>query len=758
MHTVENKLISLLRRLGKGGLLRSLRAKIILWVTLILVLVIGSFTYYDATTRIRFHLEKQEERAFDISAAVMKGIEYPMLDGEMEDVQAILQKVGLLEHLEVVKLCDPKGIIRYSSDPDNIGKVNESEITIDSLRNNVLVKGLELHRGKKVFFHAIPIPNEKACFKCHGSEEPYLGVFTVGINWGPIEERIASLRNREITLGGISLIIVAFFLIRWLSKHITHPILKVTEFAEEVSRGNLDVKLDLGEKVRCWEMEGCDKIECPAHGEPNVMCWYLDGTHRKGEPSGEFPEKLEGCRKCIVYQRNLGDEIVQLGDSLIHMVRKMGEMYEKISSFSKNLELQVAKRTEELEQKTTELEQANIELKKLDELRSTFLANMSHELRTPLNSIIGYTDLLLDRVDGHITDEQEKSLTKVHKNAKNLLKLINDVLDMSRIESGRVELDLRAVNLQEIIQETVSALEPLINNKGLIIDMDFDESLPLGYADPDRIRQVVTDLLDNAIKFTAEGRITVSARPSEIGTKGNQPPRFVEVCISDTGIGIRKEDLNKLFDKFRPLDISATSEYRGAGLGLSICKGLVEMQNGSIWAESKYGEGSRFCFALPVEAEAIEPKRKSLQQDYQVMGVLKEDKGVEKAVQIKVLVVDDEPDHVELISKILREEGYQITKAYDGEGAIESIKHSKPDLIILDLMMPNVSGFDVIEYLKTGDDTKEIPIIVVTGKELTREQMEVLNGRVEKILKKGLLGGEVILEVVRNTLDKFGLC
>ena len=712
MEKILNGLICFLRRLGTEGLFRSLRAKIILGVSLILVLVIGSFTYYEAVTRIKSHLKNQEERAFDISAAVMKGIEYPMLDGEMDDVQAILERLGMLEGLEVVKLCDLMGTIRYSRNPDNIGKASESGITRNALRNKALAKGLELHRGKKLFSHSIPIYNERPCFKCHGSEKDILGVLTVGINWGPIEKRIRALRNREIAVAVISLAIVAFFLIRWLSKNITQPIFKVTEFANEVSRGKLNATLDLGKRTKSWERD-------KAHG---------------------------------------GDEIVQLSDSLMHMLRNMREMYGKISSFSKDLELQVAKRTEELEQKTAELEQANIELKKLDELRSTFLANMSHELRTPLNSIIGYTDLLIDRVDGNINEEQEKSLTKVHKNAKNLLKLINDVLDMSRIESGRVELDLRAVNLQEIIQETASALEPLINNKGLIIDMDFDESLPLGYADPDRIRQVVTNLLDNAIKFTAEGRITVSARPSEIGTKGNQPPRFVEVCISDTGIGIRKEDLNKLFDKFRPLDISATSEYRGAGLGLSICKGLVEMQNGSIWAESKYGEGSRFCFALPVEAEAIEPKRKSLQQDYQAMGVLKEDKGVEKAVQIKVLVVDDEPDHVELISKILREEGYQITKAYDGEGAIESIKHSKPDLIILDLMMPNVSGFDVIEYLKTGDDTKEIPIIVVTGKELTREQMEVLDGRVEKILKKGLLGVEVILEVVRNTLDKFGLC
>lgn len=712
MEKIRNKLILLWRKLSTEGLFGSLRTKIILGVSLILVLVIGSFTYYEAVTRMKFYLKKQEERAFDISAAVMKGIEYPMLDGEMDDVQAILERLGMLEDVEVVKLCDLTGTIRYSRNPDNIGKASESGITRNALRNKALAKGLEVHRGKKLLSHSIPIYNERPCFKCHGSEKDILGVLTVGINWGPIEKRIRALRNREIVVAVISLAIVAFFLIRWLSKYVTQPILKVTEFANEVSRGKLNATLDLGKRAKSWERD-------KAHG---------------------------------------GDEIVQLGDSLLYMLKRMREMYEKISSFSKNLELQVAKRTEELEQKTAELEQANIDLKKLDELRSTFLANMSHELRTPLNSIIGYTDLLIDRVDGDISEEQENSLNKVHKNAKNLLKLINDVLDMSRIESGRVELDLRAVNLGEIIQETVSALEPLINNKGLIIDMDFDERLPLGYADPDRVRQVVTNLLDNAIKFTSEGRITVSARPSERGTRRNQPPRFVEVCISDTGIGIREEDLNKLFDKFRPLDISATSEYRGVGLGLSICKGLVEMQNGKIRVESTYGEGSRFCFILPVAAEAIAPKKKSLQQDYQIVGAREVDKVVEEPVGVKVLVVDDEPDHVELMSKILREEGYQITKAYDGEEAIESIKYTKPDLIILDLMMPKVSGFDVIEFLKTGDDTKEIPIIVVTGKELTREQMEVLNGRVEKILKKGLLGVEGILEQVKNTLDTFGLC
>jgi len=250
----KNKIIFFLRKLGPGFLFRSLRTKIILGVSLILVLVIGTFTYYEAVTRIRFHLQKQEERAFDISDTVMKGIEYPMLDGEMEDVQAILQKIGMLEGLEVVKLCDLMGTIRYSSNPDNIGKVCESGITNNALHSQALVKGLEIYRGKKVYSHAIPIRNEKSCFKCHGSEKDILGVLTVGINWEPIEEKIEVIRNKEIALGAISLVVIAFFLIRWLSRYVTHPILKVTEFANEVSRGKLNAKLDLGKRANVWQI------------------------------------------------------------------------------------------------------------------------------------------------------------------------------------------------------------------------------------------------------------------------------------------------------------------------------------------------------------------------------------------------------------------------------------------------------------------------------------------------------------------------
>ena len=415
-------------------------------------------------------------------------------------------------------------------------------------------KVAEVYKEKKLLFHAIPIYNEAACFKCHGREKDILGVLTVGIDWGPIEKKIGELRNREIIVAFISLIVVGFFLIRWLSKYVTYPISRITEFANEVSLGKFDARLDLGKKTKPW---GTDKLYA-------------------------------------------GDEIAQLSDSLIRMLKSMTKMYQKISSFNKDLELQVAKRTEELENKTAELEHANRELKKLDELRSAFLANMSHELRTPLNSIIGYTDLLLDGVDGEINEEQDTSLTKVHNNAKNLLKLINHILDMSRIESGKMEIHLGEVDLQDTIERVVSSLSPLINKKDLTVKMEFEDGLPFVYADPDMVRQIITNLLDNAVKFTSEGYITLSAGSSGAGVESNQPAEFIEVCISDTGTGIKEEDFVELFNMFRPLDLSATRPHGGVGLGLSICKRLVEIQNGNIWVKSKHGEGSKFYFTLPV--------------------------------------------------------------------------------------------------------------------------------------------------------------
>jgi PAS domain S-box-containing protein len=297
-------------------------------VSVILTVVMGLFTYYDMVTRTKFHFNKQEERAYEISDTVMRSIEYPMLDGEMEDVQAILENLYTLQDVTVVNLCDSTGTIKYSGLPANIGELDHSEATKKALLTHSLVKGLEMQGREKILQHAMPIANETTCHKCHWAEDEILGVLTVGISWSPIEERIADLRNREIILGLVSLFVVGFFLTLFLSKYITRPICTLTELADEISRGNPG--FEFGRKIKCWEVEKCDKKSCPAHGNPETLCWYQDGTFCQGQASGSFPEKLEECRKCKVYRSHVGDEMVQLADSFKHMLDKLKASEEEL--------------------------------------------------------------------------------------------------------------------------------------------------------------------------------------------------------------------------------------------------------------------------------------------------------------------------------------------------------------------------------------------------------------------------------------------
>ncbi|MBN1843760.1 MAG: PAS domain S-box protein [Deltaproteobacteria bacterium] len=299
----------------------SLTLKLILGMSVIFIVFIGVFTYFDMVTRTKFHYSNHEERAYEISNMVMRSIEYPMLDGEMEVVQAILESLNRLRDVTVANLCDTEGTIKYSGLPANIGGVDSSEATKRALRNSVLVKGLEMLGEKKILQHAMPIRNEKTCHKCHGAEEQILGILSVGINWTPIEQRIAALRDKEITLAAISLVVVGFFLSLFLSKYITRPLSTLTRLADEISRGRPG--FEFGRTVKCWEVEKCDKTDCPAHGNTERLCWYVGGTLCHGQPSGKFPEKLDECRKCKVYKMHVGDEMVHLADSFKEMLSKL---------------------------------------------------------------------------------------------------------------------------------------------------------------------------------------------------------------------------------------------------------------------------------------------------------------------------------------------------------------------------------------------------------------------------------------------------
>jgi signal transduction histidine kinase len=245
-----------------------------------------------------------------------------------------------------------------------------------------------------------------------------------------------------------------------------------------------------------------------------------------------------------------------------------------------------------------QLEHKHYELQEANRMKSQFLANMSHELRTPLNSIIGYTQLVVNGTYGALNDTQRDRLEKVIRNGHNLLTLINDVIDLNRIETGRFTLERGPVDTYALLTSVADTIAPMAAPKGLRITRDFDEVPPI-YADEQRTRQIITNIVANAVKFTHEGGVTVRAR-AENG--------MVRFEISDTGIGIAPEQYEMVFVEFEQLDNSPTREYEGSGLGMAITKRLVEKHGGRIWLESAPGQGTTFYVTLPIST--VDPQRR----------------------------------------------------------------------------------------------------------------------------------------------------
>lgn len=336
--------------------------------------------------------------------------------------------------------------------------------------------------------------------------------------------------------------------------------------------------------------------------------------------------------------------------------------------------------------------------KKVDQMKNEFVSTVSHELRTPLTSIKGYIDLILEGEAGEINEIQREFLNTVKQNNDRLVALINDLLDISRIESGRVHLRIKPVNFYEIVDETVNTFKTLIDKKSLNLSVSFHDEPPIVNVDRDRICQVMANLLSNAIKYTpANGKIGIDV----VNVDGE-----VFISIKDTGIGISLDDQQYLFTKFYRVDSSLTREIGGSGLGLSICKTIIELHGGRIWVDSEAGKGSVFTIAFPVAAQKEEViPEVSLAE---VSSVIKGHKGK------RILVVDDEPDIAKLIQIYLEKEGYFVIKAFNGEEAIALARKEKPDLVTLDIMMEKMDGFEVLRQLKNDPSTLNIPVVILS--------------------------------------------
>jgi len=352
---------------------------------------------------------------------------------------------------------------------------------------------------------------------------------------------------------------------------------------------------------------------------------------------------------------------------------------------------------EKVSQRTSELQAANQELARANKLKSEFLANVSHELRTPLSAIIGFSQILLDGIDGPMSEEQQQDISQVNKSGQSLLGLINQILDLSKIEAGKMELSVERVELPALITSILESISPLAQEKGLRINTRFAPGLPAVEGDAARLKQVLINLLSNAVKFTERGHIEVIAQPSG---------RMVRITVKDTGIGISAESQRVVFDEFVQGDGSSTRRHGGTGLGLSIVRKLVEMHGGAITVVSEPGQGSTFTFTVPAWSTG-QGAVTALQQ----RPLRRPNQGLPGTA---ILVVDDDPSVRQLISRHLEQEGWKTVQASNATDALQLARESRPMLITLDIMMPDASGWWVLEKLKEDPQTAGIPVLVVT--------------------------------------------
>ncbi|NWF64217.1 MAG: GAF domain-containing protein [Chloroflexi bacterium] len=331
-------------------------------------------------------------------------------------------------------------------------------------------------------------------------------------------------------------------------------------------------------------------------------------------------------------------------------------------------------------------QQAVMEMREIDRLKSQFLANMSHELRTPLNSIIGFSRVILKGIDGPVTELMQQDLTAIYNSGQHLLGLINDILDLAKIEAGKMELAFDEVNISDLVHSVMSTMTGLIKDKPIEMKQFIEPNLPTVRADAIRVRQVMINLLSNAAKFTEEGAISVSVMPfKEDGITQ------IRISVTDTGAGISLKDQQKLFQAFSQVDASPTRKSGGTGLGLSICQQLVNMHGGKIWVESEEGKGSTFHFTLPLyhkEAEYTLAGRKT------------------------ILTIDDDMQVIGLYERYLHPQGYQVAPLTDPKKAVEYARLVKPFAITLDIMMPGTDGWTVLDALKSDPETRGIPVII----------------------------------------------
>jgi signal transduction histidine kinase/CheY-like chemotaxis protein len=642
-------------------------------------------------------MQQTRMRGVAISNSIAATVKSELLSYDYVSLQQAAETATEDEGLLYVIILNKEGVVAgYSGKPEQQGQVLVDPVSVAvATAGGSLVQEIDARRDPDATEARLDI-----AVPVHVEGTPVQwGTVRVGLSLAPLRETLVATRLMLLVLG-LTAVLVVLVAARFLSRQITQPLEGLAQAISSIATGDLDQAVD-----------------------ENLVGELGD----LAQNFNSMTEQLKRHRDAIRYQNQHLENIVQL-------------------------------RTAALAEKARELELVNAELKELDRLKGDFLSNVSHELRTPLTSIRSFTEIMLDPEQELSSEERHEFLSIVAGQAERLTRLISDLLDLSKIEAGEFHCQLAPMDIARVADSCLHTLRGLAYDKNVQLHNEIATGLPLVQGDVDRLNQVLTNLVDNALKFTPpRGRVTISARHSlrrrpviGIEEPGQLPAgafsgmectdpehgEYLIISVRDTGIGIRSEDQQRIFDKFGQVGNVLTDKPQGTGLGLAISGSIAMQHGGALWVESAPDVGSLFSVSIPLAHQSAdptigvpEPQSTGAQNDvrpapaWDVEHATGSEVGNRRdlvaalqrsAPGKQILIVDDEPSIVAALTELLQPLGYRAIGCQSGSQAVARARELRPDAIILDIMMPEINGYDVLRLLKSDTKTATIPVIVLS--------------------------------------------